>query len=71
MFDDFSKLMEKYGLSESLKQTLTEIINENLLWISRNSPIIQQFLDDYSHAARVICSVLILSMAFIVHLISG
>ncbi|KAL7025611.1 hypothetical protein ACKWTF_013562 [Chironomus riparius] len=55
MFEDFSKLMTKYELTNSTIASLNALIEENLEWIKKNSPVIDNFLN----SSRVIAVSLI------------
>ena len=45
MSADFANLMKKYEISKSATDSLNAIITENLEWIRKNSPIIDDFLN--------------------------
>ena len=58
MFDDFGKLMIRYELTNSTIETLNALIEENLEWIKKNSPIIDNFLNRSRMIATSLAAIL-------------
>lgn len=60
-------LLDLYSIDDKTKSEVAVIINENLLWISRNSDDIQDFLDDFfssSTSSEISCLIIVFGLAF-------